>query len=256
MAEMSGIVYIVGAGPGDPELLTLKAARLLSEADVILYDRLAPPDSLSHAREGAELIDVGKAPGGRGPSQDEINSLMERRALAGMRVVRLKGGDPLTFGRGEEECAYLLTRGIKCELVPGISSAVGVPGCAGIPLASRWGSSSFAVTTGRTAEGPPPADLGKLAGAVDTLVVLMPLSNLQLIADIIGRAVGPGTPASLVFNGCTGSQRIIDAPISEIPAMAAGSSPPAVLVVGAGAALRRRLFPDVQLHEKRGGPEA
>ena len=239
---MSGIVYIVGAGPGDPELLTLKAVRLLGEADVVLYDRLAPREALSYARRGARLVDVGKAPGGVGWTQDEINSEMERWAAAGMKVVRLKGGDPLIFGRGEEECLYLLERGIRCEIVPGISSATGVPSCARIPLASRWGSSTFAVASGRTAGGPPAAGLGKIAGLVDTLVVLMPLSNLRTIADELATSLGHGAPAVLVHNGCTAAQGVVEAPIAEIPARAAGLSPPAVLVVGAGAALRRRLL--------------
>ena len=241
MALMSGVVYIVGAGPGDPELLTVKAARLLSEADVILYDRLAPSGALSYAKKDARLVDVGKAPGGEGWTQDEINSEMARWAAAGMKVVRLKGGDPLVFGRGEEECAYLLARNIRCEIVPGVSSATGVPSCAGIPLASRWGSSTFAVVTGRTARGPPARALGEIARHVDTLVVMMPLSNLRSIADELAAAVGPGTPAALVRNGCAGSQSAIEAAISEMPSRAAGLSPPAILVVGAGAALRRRL---------------
>lgn len=238
---MSGIVYIVGAGPGDPELLTLKAVRLLGEADVVLYDRLAPREALSYARRGARLVDVGKAPGGVGWTQDEINSEMERWAAAGMKVVRLKGGDPLIFGRGEEECLYLLERGIRCEIVPGISSATGVPSCAGIPLASRWGSSTFAVATGRTAQGPPATGLGEIAKHVDTLVIMMPLSNLRDISDELAASMGPGTPAALVRNGCAGSQSVIEAPISEMPSRATGLPPPAILVVGAGAALRRRL---------------
>ena len=186
-------------------------------------------------------MDVGKAPGGEGWTQDEINSEMARWAAAGMKVVRLKGGDPLVFGRGEEECAYLLARNIRCEIVPGVSSATGVPSCAGIPLASRWGSSTFAVVTGRTARGPPARALGEIARHVDTLVVMMPLSNLRSIADELAAAVGPGTPAALVRNGCAGSQSVIEAAISEMPSRAAGLSPPAILVVGAGAALRRRL---------------
>ncbi|MGC9076719.1 MAG: uroporphyrinogen-III C-methyltransferase [Conexivisphaera sp.] len=241
MALMSGVVYIVGAGPGDPELLTVKAARLLSEADVILYDRLAPPGALSYARRDSRLVDVGKAPGGKGWTQDEINSEMARWAAAGMKVVRLKGGDPLVFGRGEEECSYLLARNIRCEIVPGVSSATGVPSCAGIPLASRWGSSTFAVATGRTAQGPPARALGEIAKRVDTLVVMMPLSNLRSIADELATAVGPGTPAALVRNGCIGSQSVIEATISEMPSRAAGLLSPAILVVGAGAALRKRL---------------
>ncbi|MGC8969581.1 MAG: uroporphyrinogen-III C-methyltransferase [Conexivisphaera sp.] len=236
---MSGTVYIVGAGPGDPELLTLKAVRLLSEADVVLYDRLAPPGALSYARRDARLIDVGKAPGGIGPTQDEINEELVRHAAAGLRVVRLKGGDPLVFGRGEEECSYVVSRGIRCEIVPGVSSATGVPTCAGIPLASRWGSSSFAVTTGRTAGGPA-ARVGELATAADTLVVLMPLTNLRAISEEIASRLGGEAPAALVANGCTGAQRVIEAPVSEIPLRAIGIGTPAVLVVGKGVALRGR----------------
>lgn len=242
MAGPRGRVHIVGAGPGDPELLTLKAARLISEADVILYDRLAPPGALSLARGGAVLVDVGKAPG-RGPAQDLINRELVRHAEAGRVVVRLKGGDPLVFGRGEEECSYVLSRGIPCEMVPGVSSATGAPTCAGIPLGSRWGSSSFAVVTGRTAaSGSPAPSLGALARAADTLVVMMPLSNLGAIASEASSAMGAGAPAALVLNGCTAAQRVIEAPISEIASAAAGLGPPAVLVAGAGAALRRRVL--------------
>ncbi len=239
---MSGEVYIVGGGPGDPELLTLKAVRLLSSADVVLHDRLAPAGALSYVRPGARVIDVGKSPGG-GWTQEEINEEMERWARLGMRVVRLKGGDPLVFGRGEEECAYLISRGIRCEIVPGVSSATGAPTCAGIPLASRWGSSSFAVTTGRTVQGGPPRGLGALARAADTLVILMPLSNIRGISEELVSALGPGARAALVLNGCTPSQRVIESSVSELPDAAAGLSPPAVLVAGAGAALRSRLLP-------------
>src|SRR6185436_18865848 len=147
---MTGRVYLIGAGPGDPDLITVKGLACLRRADVVLYDRLAPAELLAEAPAHAELIDVGKAPSRHRRSQDEINALLIEHALAGRTVVRLKGGDPFVFGRGGEECQALAKAGIRYEVIPGISSAIAVPAYAGIPVTQRSVTTSFTVVAGHT----------------------------------------------------------------------------------------------------------
>ena len=232
----SGKVYIIGAGPGDPELITVKAANVLRRADVILYDRLVPRELVERYAEGAELIYVGKEPGRVRISQDEINEVLVGHAEAGRTVVRLKGGDPFVFGRGEEECAFLLSHGIECEIVPGLTSATAVPACAGIPITSRWAASSFAVVTGREASNKPMrrVKLADIAPTVDVLVVLMGVSRLDEVVGEILKSKDPKTPTAIIVNGCTRRQRVVKASLDGI-VKAAGKehiTPPAVLVVG------------------------
>src|SRR6266436_4357243 len=180
-----GTVYLVGAGPGDPGLLTVKARDLLESCDVVIYDYLVNPELLRHVSTGAEHIYVGKVGGGRQTPQDEINRLLVRHAQKGRRVVRLKGGDPFLFGRGAEEAEALCDAGVAFEVVPGISSALAVPAYAGIPLTKRGLSSSVAVLTGaRGGDGAPEnSALTNLASA-DTLVILMGAAHLRQIAKV------------------------------------------------------------------------
>ncbi len=241
-----GKVWIVGAGPGDPELITVKGLRVLREADVIVYDRLVHPKLLEEARPGAELIYVGKAPGRHTMTQDEINRLLVEKALEGKIVVRLKGGDPYVFGRGEEECAYVLQHGVDCEVVPGVTSATAVPAYAGIPVTSRWCASSFAVVTGMEAaeKERPRVDYARIASAVDTVVVLMGVSRLNYITSRMAEARSPETPAAIIERGTLPDQRVVVSTLGRIArdAEEAGVKPPAVLVVGDVVKLRDRLW--------------
>jgi uroporphyrin-III C-methyltransferase len=182
-------VWLVGAGPGDPELLTLKAARLLAEADVVLYDRLVSPEILALARPGAELIDVGKRPGGS-HTQVVLNLLLVEVARSGRRVVRLKGGDPFLFGRGGEEVEALAAHGIECEVVPGISSALAAPAAAGVPVTHRNVSRAVTVVTGHEALDTHPVNWSALAQVGGTLVVLMGIERRAAIAATL---IGSGS---------------------------------------------------------------
>ena len=177
--SIGGKVYLVGAGPGDPGLITVKGLRILESADVIVHDRLINDRLLAMAGPGTEIVDVGKSPGRAGLRQSDVNSLLVAEALRGKVVVRLKGGDPFVFGRGGEEAEALSDAGVPFEVIPGVTSAVAVPAFAGIPLTHRDHSSSFTVVTGSTAEssetGTP--DWGSLATYPGTLVVLMGWSN-------------------------------------------------------------------------------
>ncbi|HJX08026.1 MAG TPA: uroporphyrinogen-III C-methyltransferase, partial [Actinomycetota bacterium] len=173
---MTGRVVLVGAGPGDPDLITVKGARALAEADVVVYDRLAAPELLQLAPETAERVYVGKEPGGHAMKQHEIDAVLVEQARLGRNVVRLKGGDPFVFGRGGEELLACAEAGIACEVVPGITSAVAAPAAAGIPVTHRGIAQSFAVVTASTvgaAHKPDVTDLSRIATAVDTLVLLM-----------------------------------------------------------------------------------
>ena len=188
-----GKVYLVGAGPGDPELLTLKGLRLIQSADVIAYDRLIDKRLLAHARNDAEIIDVGKAPGSR--TQKDLNRLLVGLAREGKRVVRLKGGDPFVFGRGGEEAESLNAANVDFEIVPGVTSAIAAPAYAGIPLTHRDHASSFTVVTGSAA---PDGRLGDidwpaLAAIPGTLIFLMAWRNLD---DVVSQLIDAGKPAN------------------------------------------------------------
>ncbi|MDM7934063.1 MAG: uroporphyrinogen-III C-methyltransferase [Methanothrix sp.] len=243
-----GKVYLVGAGPGDPELLTLKARRLLSEADVVLYDRLLDRRMLEGLR--AELIDVGKSAGRHRLSQEEINRLLIDKAMEGGVVVRLKGGDPYLFGRGGEEALALVGRGIPFEVVPGVTSAIAVPGLAGIPVTHRGVSSSLTIVTGHEEPGKEgPLDWSAIARLGGTLVVLMGVSRLEEnISALIAGGRSPETPAAIVERGGFPEQRMISGTLGEMAdrAKRSGIAPPAVLVVGdvvrlAGSLARRSI---------------
>jgi uroporphyrin-III C-methyltransferase len=241
-----GSVALVGAGPGDPGLMTVRGLQLLRLADVVLYDRLVDPRLLGEARPHAPRIFVGKASGAHTLPQDEINTLLVRHARRGRRVVRLKGGDPFVFGRGGEEAEALAAAGIAFEVVPGVSSAVAVPAYAGIPVTHRGTASSFAVVTGHEDDGKGAScvDWARLATAVDTLVILMGTRALPRIARALleaGRAAD--TPVACVRWGTTDAQETIVGRLDEIATRTAAIelAPPVVIVVGDVVALRERL---------------
>ena len=232
---MTGCVVLVGAGPGDPDLITVKGAKALAAADVIVYDRLAAPALLALAPKGAERIYVGKEPGHQAMHQDEIGALLVRRARLGDQVVRLKGGDPFVFGRGGEEVLACVEAGVPVEVVPGVTSAVAAPAAAGIPLTHRATARSFAVVTGSTAHAEDTVDLARMANATDTLVVLMAAGALSQTCATLVDAGRPGeTPAAIVQWAWTDEQRAVVGTLADLPTLAAAANigPPATLVVG------------------------
>lgn len=240
---MTGIVYLVGAGPGDPRLITLRGAEVLRLADVVVYDRLASPALLDLAPGRAERIYAGKEPGAPTLMQEEINSLLVQRARAGATVVRLKGGDPFVFGRGGEEALACARAGVPFEVVPGVTSAVAAPAYAGIPVTHRGVASTFAVVTAISAPGRD-ADLTRIATATDTLVVLMAAAKLAKVCQmLIAAGRSADEPAAIVQSAATSAQRSIVATLADLPARAAaaGVGAPATLVVGAVSALAHDL---------------
>jgi len=233
-------LYLIGAGPGDPELLTLKAVRLLRECDVVLYDRLVGPDILSLARPDTELVYVGKHEGEQENTQTHISGLILQFARDGKTVGRLKGGDPLVFGRGAEEWALAMQHGITVELAPGISSAIAVPGLANIPLTYRGVSQSFAVVTAHCHEGRA-QEWTKFAG-IDTLVILMGVKNRRFIAQsLIDAGRQPGEPAAFIERGTTPDERIVETTLQTVAAGRTEIESPAVFVIGEVVRLRAEL---------------
>lgn len=241
-----GKVYLVGAGPGDPELMTLKAKRLLSEADVVLYDRLLNPKMLE-GLEQAELIDVGKAAGAHKLTQDGINRLLIEKAEEGKVVVRLKGGDPYVFGRGGEEALALLERGIPVDVVPGVTSAIAAPELAGIPVTHRGVTSALTIVTGHEEPGKDsPLDWEAIARLGGTLVVLMGISRLEKnVSALIEGGKSPDTPAAIVEKGGWPEQRLVTGKLGEIAEKARieNVESPAILVVGDVVRLSEQLAP-------------
>src|SRR5213082_36388 len=240
----SGRVYLVGAGPGDPELITLKALRCLRMADVVVYDRLISPCLLDEARSEAERVFVGKEPGCHSMKQEKINALLITYARRGCIVVRLKGGDPFVFGRGGEEALALAKAGILFEVVPGVSSAIAVPAYAGIPVTHRGIASSFAVLTGHEdpAKDGDATDWRKLAMAVDTLVILMAIGSFpRIVAALLAHGRRPETPVALIRWGTTEAQEVRVGTLADIVGHARGLEPPVVAVVGDVVSLREQL---------------
>jgi uroporphyrin-III C-methyltransferase len=240
-----GTVYLVGAGPGDPGLLTVKALGLLESCDTVVYDYLVNPEVLIHVRASANRIYVGKVGGGRHTPQRQINHLLIQHARAGKRVVRLKGGDPFLFGRGGEEAESLVEAGIPFEVVPGISSALAVPAYAGIPLTHRGMSSSVAVITGARG-GDGKFESGAFAHLVsaETLVVLMGVANLREIAnELIASGRLAETPTAVIRWGTYNGQQTVTGTLATIAVETerAGMRPPAVIIVGEVVRLRGRL---------------
>ena len=241
-----GKVYLVGAGPGDPRLITVRGVECLCQAEVVVYDRLASPELLAHVPEAAERVFVGKGPRQHTMSQDEINALLVERGLAGRLVVRLKGGDPYVFGRGGEEAQALERAGVPFEVVPGITSSIAGPSYAGIPVTHRQVASSFAVVTGHedpTKEGSSTRWAG-LANGPDTLVFLMGVEHLDSIVENLCRHGRPvQQPAAAIRWATTPEQEVVAGTLGDIVqrVQAANLRPPAVLVVGDVVSLRASL---------------
>lgn len=237
-----GRVALVGAGPGDPELLTLKALRLLQEADVVVHDRLVGPAILDLARRDAERIFVGKARDRHTLPQARINALLVCLARQGLRVVRLKGGDPLVFGRGGEELAELAEAGIDAEVVPGISAANGCAAYAGIPLTHRDHAQAVTFVTGHTKDGNLDLNWAALAATRQTLVVYMGIKSLPLLGrGLIAHGMASDMPAAVVENGSTPQQRVVTATIATLADTAAHLTGPALVIVGSVVSLRDRI---------------
>ncbi len=240
-AVRPGKVSVVGAGPGDPELLTLKAVRVLQEADVIFYDRLINMDILTHARPDIPKISVGKQYGKPSTSQEEINRKMIIEALQGQSVVRLKGGDPFIFGRGGEECIALRSHGIPFEVVPGISSVSAVPAYAGIPLTMRNLATGFTVVSGHLHPASNNYDWSVLS-KIPTLVILMGLNNLDgIVEQLTSHGKSGDTPAALISRGTTQMQNVVTGALSDISAKAKNVTSPAIIIIGQVAAYHESL---------------
>jgi len=274
-AARTGRVALVGGGPGDPGLLTVRGHRLLAEADVVIADRLAPRDALAGLDPDVEVIDAGKAPHTQHLSQERINVLLVERARAGQRVVRLKGGDPFVFGRGGEEALACVRAGIPFEVVPGVTSAVAVPACAGIPVTHRGITQDFAVVSAHLDPSHPGAtvDWEALAAGPGTLVLLMAVARLPEVArELVKRGRDAGTPAAVISDGTTERQQVLVSTLGQVAddAAANGVRPPAVVVIGEVVRLREALGqyasgPDVSRQDAPGpdvsrqdapGPEA
>ncbi|WP_405737342.1 uroporphyrinogen-III C-methyltransferase [Streptomyces sp. NBC_01537] len=230
-------VALVGGGPGDPDLITVRGRRLLAEADVVIADRLGPRDLLDELAPHVEVIDAAKIPYGRAMAQEAINNALIEHAKAGKAVVRLKGGDPFVFGRGMEEAEALAEAGIPCTVVPGISSSISVPGAAGIPVTHRGVAHEFTVVSGHVAPEDPRSlvDWTALAKLRGTLVLLMAVERIGAIAAALiehGRA--PGTPVAVIQEGTTAAQRRVDGTLATVAQVVAdeGIRPPAVIVIG------------------------
>lgn len=241
----NGFVSLVGAGPGDPELLTVKALRRLQSADAVVYDALANDALLTECRPDAQRIYVGKRAGCRAYAQDAINLLLVELARAGRQVVRLKGGDPFVFGRGGEEAQALHAAGIPFEVVPGVSSALAAPAYAGIPVTQRGVAVSFAVVTGHEDPTKPHSQINwaALAG-IDTLVVLMGVGRLvQIAAQLVTHGRALDTPAAVVQWGTTTEQRTVVGTLATIAEDVAwaGIGAPATLIIGEVVRLREQL---------------
>ena len=230
-------VYLVGAGPGDPGLITVRGLKVLQQATVVIYDRLVHPSLVEETSAEARRIYVGKESGRHCVPQIQINQLLVRYANQGERVVRLKGGDPFVFGRGGEEAEALVAAGLPFEIIPGVSSAIAVPAYAGIPVTHRKIASSFAVITGHEEDGRehPSIDWQRLATAVDTLVILMGTKGLaRITAQLIQHGRAPETPVAIVRWGTTSEQYALIGTLADIATKAAAVNlePPAVTVVG------------------------
>ncbi|PZD97754.1 uroporphyrinogen-III C-methyltransferase [Paenibacillus sambharensis] len=241
-----GFVYLTGAGPGDPKLITVKGLESIREAEVLIYDRLVSPELLQEVSPHCEMIYVGKASGHHTMKQEDINDLIIRHALRGKVVTRLKGGDPFVYGRGGEEALCLAERGIPFEVVPGISSCIAAPAYAGIPVTHRKLAASFAVITGHECTGKTGAcvDWSWAAGA-ETLVILMGLQQLPAITQkLMNRGKAPDTPIALIQSGSWEEQRVVTGTVSTIVELQeqAQLKSPVTIVVGPVVAMRDQLI--------------
>ena len=229
MSTSPTVVWLVGAGPGDPDLLTVRATRVLAQADVVLHDRLIDGRVLALAGPHARVVDVGKRLGGW--KQEQINELLVLYALAGHRVVRLKGGDPFVFGRGREEADALDAAGVAWEVVPGLTSALAAPALVGIPVTHRALAASFTVVTASRADGEPEPDWNTLARLGGTLVVLMGARRRAHIARrLVAGGLDPATPVAAVTNAATANQSAVGGRLDQLGELPVRS--PAVIVIG------------------------
>ena len=239
-----GVVHLVGAGPGDPDLLTLRAGRLRREAEVVVYDYLVSDAILGFLNPRAERIYAGKRQGRHALSQDEINRLLFALARRGRRVLRLKGGDPFVFGRGGEEAEYLAERGVPFEVVPGVTSASGAAAYAGIPLTHRDRARAVVFVTGHLKDGSCDLDWPMLARPRQTVVIYMGVTRVaEICAQLVAHGLDPATPAAVIEKATTPSQRVVAATVGTLAAVAAeaGVKPPALIVIGEVVALRDSL---------------
>jgi len=232
-----GTVHLVGAGPGDPGLITVRGQRILESADVVVYDRLVAPELLESAKPGAKRLSAGKAPGGRGPSQAQINAQIIEHARAGRSVCRLKGGDPFVFGRGAEEIAAVEAAGVPWDVVPGLTSAVAAPAAARIPLTHRDWASNATLVTGHEGEAKdgPPVDWAAVAGAGGTIVILMGVATLPTTCERLIAAGRPSSePVAVIERATWPDERVTSGTLADIADTAEriGVRNPAVVVVG------------------------
>ncbi|MFA9373108.1 MAG: uroporphyrinogen-III C-methyltransferase [Poseidonibacter sp.] len=236
-------VYLTGAGPGDIELMTVKAARIVKEADIIIYDRLANPKILDMAKENCELIYVGKQNGKHSVPQNEINEMIYQAALKHETVVRLKGGDPFVFGRGGEEAIYLYQRDIKFEIIPGITSAISVPAYAGIPVTHRGVTTSFRVVTGHESADKKISQIEWQSFLNnETLVFLMGFHNIELITtNLMKYGKSKDYPCAVISKGSTPDQKVVVSTLENIVEDSKGIPTPAIIVVGEVVKLREQL---------------
>jgi len=244
--SVKGRVILVGAGPGDPGLLTIKGREYLEKADVVIYDRLGTKDLLQFCNPHAELIYVGKHPGRHTLSQSEINTLLLEKAWSGNLVVRLKGGDPFVFGRGGEEAEYLARSGVPFEIVPGVTSAIAVPAYAGIPVTHREYSSSIAIITGHERETSHllASKWRALSTTADTLVFVMCMSSLrEIISNLIAGGRSPDTPTAVIAAGTQPQQKTVTGTLGDIVERVteAKIAHPAITIVGEVVRLREIL---------------
>jgi uroporphyrin-III C-methyltransferase len=237
------VVHLVGAGPGDIDLMTVKSLRLIQEADVIIFDRLANPLILKEAPKGCEFIDVGKTDGQHPVKQPEINEIIYQSSLRYQNVVRLKGGDPFVFGRGGEEALYLKERDVKFDIVPGITSAISVPAYAGIPVTQRGVVSSFRVITGHEAPNKEVSQIDWNSFNTDeTLVFLMGLHNIGRISrKLIEAGKREDYPVAVISQGTTATQKVVIGTLADIKEKAKDLETPALIVVGEVVNLRDEL---------------
>ena len=229
---MNGKVYLIGAGPGDPELMTLKAARALGAADVVLVDELVSRGCLAHARSDTRVVEVGKRGGCTSTPQEFIERLMILHARQGKVVARLKGGDPFVFGRGGEEMQALIAAGIEVEVIPGITAGIGVPATLGIPVTHRELARGVTFVTAHAKDGAEP-DWQALVRTAATLVIYMGIAKLeQIVAELAGAGMSPAMPACAIENGTLGTQRQVVSTLDRLASEARDLRSPALIVIG------------------------